>query len=478
MRRHTFPQLFHQITDSLSRAKLIEFQSTALIQQFMKFINILALLFILAYTVAAQKPDDILATATGHVFHFRDLPPETQKSAAEMPARIAKARTEILGQLLNQRVVELEAKSQNISSGKVILNEKTKVASPSEAEIRAVYAANKAAIGDRTLDETRKQVVAYLRSQPEQHLLVALFARLNIKYKVTKGKDINAALLSPNETVATVNGQPVTAKEFEEYAKTQLYDAHADLANAILGELNESIYNALLADEAKALQIDAGMLIAREITDKMKDFTDDERFTLEGAFRKRLFAKYAVKILYKETVPLVQNISVDDDPSQGAVTAPVTIVMFTDFQCSACSATHPVLKKVMAEYPGKIRFVVRDFPLESIHENAFRAALAAGAANAQGKFFEYTEILYKNQSALDGESLKKYAAQIGLNVRQFELDLNSEKTTAEIRKDIADGESYGINSTPTIYINGVSVRILSADGFRKAIDHALKKSPS
>ena len=110
-----------------------------------------------------------------------------------------------------------------------------------------------------------------------------------------------------------------------------------------------------------------------------------------------------------------------------------------------------------------------------IHENAFRAALGAGAANAQGKFFEYTEILYKNQSALDNESLKKYAAQIGLNVQQFELDLNSEKTAAEVRKDIADGESYGINSTPTIYVNGVSVRILSVDGFRKAIDRALKK---
>ena len=441
----------------------------------MKFINILALFFILAFTVAGQKPDDIIATATGHVFRFRDLSPETQKITAEMPVRIAKARTEILGQLLNQRVVELEAKSQNISSGKVILNEKAKVASPSEAEIKAVYDANKAAIGDRTLDETRKQIVAYLRSAPEQKLLIALFAKLNTKYKVTNGKDVNAALLGPNETVATVNGQPIAAKEFEEYAKIQLYDARTDLANAISSELNESIYNALLADEAKALQIDAGMLIAREITDKMKDFTDDERFTLEDTLRKRLFVKYAVKILYKEPAPLVQNISVDDDPSQGAVTAPVTIVMFTDFQCPACSATHPVLKKVMAEYPGKIRFVVRDFPLESIHENAFRAALAAGAANAQGKFFEYTEILYKNQSALDNESLKKYAAQIGLNVQQFELDLNSEKTAAEVRKDIAEGESYGINSTPTIYVNGVSVRILSVDGFRKAIDRALKK---
>ena len=163
-------------------------------------------------------------------------------------------------------------------------------------------------------------------------------------------------------------------------------------------------------------------------------------------------------------------------PATGPATAPVTIVMFSDFQCSACSATHPVLKKAMAAYPGKIRFVVRDFPLESIHENAYRAALAAGAANAQGKFFEYTEILYKNQDALDDESLKKYAADLGLNVKQFELDFNSEKTAAEVRKDMADGESYGINSTPTIFVNGVKVRDLSADGFKAAIDRPLRNS--
>jgi protein-disulfide isomerase len=149
--------------------------------------------------------------------------------------------------------------------------------------------------------------------------------------------------------------------------------------------------------------------------------------------------------------------------------------MFTDFQCSACSATHPLLKQVMAEYPGKVRFVVRDFPLESIHENAFNAARAANAANKQGKFFEYTEILYGRQGALDSESLKKYAAELGLNAKQFELDFNSEKAAAEVRKDIADGESYSISSTPTIFVNGVRVRNLSPDGLRAAMERALAK---
>lgn len=442
----------------------------------MKLTNILALIFILTLTAVAQKPDDTLATATGHVFRLRDLSPEIQKTVAEMPVSIAKARTDILGQLINHRVLNAEAKSLNISPGKLIALEKAKVPNPSEAEIKAVFDANQSSLGDRTLEQVRKQIVAFLRSEPEQKTLVALFARLTEKYKPLTGKDINSANLLPTDIVATVNAQPVTAREFENYAKAQLYNARIDLADQIIGELNEAIYNSLLADEAKALATDAGTLIAREITDKMKNFTDDERVALTDDLRKRLFAKYAVKILYKEPAPFAQIISVDDDPAQGPATAPVTIVMFSDFQCSACSATHPILKKVIAEYTGKIRFVVRDFPLESIHENAFRAALAAGAANGQGKFFEYTELLYKNQDALDDESLKKYATQIGLNVAQFELDFKSEKTSAEVRKDIADGESYGITATPTIYVNGVSVRNISADGFRKAIENAMRKA--
>ncbi|HEX3101921.1 MAG TPA: thioredoxin domain-containing protein, partial [Pyrinomonadaceae bacterium] len=371
--------------------------------------------------------------------------------------------------------LNLEAKALNTTPGKLIAAEKAKVANPTEDAIKAVYEANKTVIGDRTLEQVRKQIVSMLRSDPEQKLLVAYFAQLATKYKVSNGKDINSPTLAPADVVGNVNGQPITAKDFDEYAKFQLYDARVELADLILDELNDTIYDALVADEAKATQIDSGTLIANEITNKMKDYTDEERVALEGALTKKLFAKYQVKILYKEPEPIVQNVSAAAGPTQGPATAPVTIIMFSDFQCPACSATHPVLKKVMADYAGRIRFVVRDFPLESLHENAFRAALAAGAANAQGKFFEYAEILYTHQDALDVESLKKYAAQIGLNAAQFELDFNSEKTAAEVRKDMADGESYGITSTPTIFVNGVMVRSLSADGFKAAIERALKK---
>ena len=432
-------------------------------------------LFIVAATGFAQKPDDILATATGHTFKVADLPPEVQQEVIGMPTRVFATRGAILDQMVNQRLLDAEAKALGISAGKLLANEKAKIADPTAAEIKAVYDGNRPSLGDLTLEQARKQIVGYLRSSPEQKALGELFARLKTKYKYVPGKPVNAGNLAPTDVVATINSQTITAKEYEDFAKVALFELKAAAADLVLEELKVAIYNSLLADEAKSLGIDSGTLIAQEITNKMKDFSDDERFTLEGSLNKRLSTKYKVNILYKAPDPIAQAISVDDDPSTGPADAPVTVVMFSDFQCSACSATHPILKRAMAEFPGKIRFVVRDFPLESIHENGFKAALAAGAANLQGKFFEYTEILYAHQNALDAASLKKYAADLGLNPRQFELDFKSEKVTAEVRKDMADGDSYIINSTPTIFVNGFRVRNISVEGFRTAIEKALAK---
>ena len=441
----------------------------------MKFIKILFFIIVLAIGAAAQRTDDVLATATGMSFRLRDLSPETQKDVAELPVKIPKARISLLEQLVSRRTFDAEAKARGITMGKLLADEKAKVKDLSDAEIQKVIDANADQLGSLSPANARKQVIAFLRNAPEQKLLGDLYAQLKIKFKVTPGKDVNAGAIAATDTVATVDGKAITGKEFEDWVRVPLYEAKADMAEVILDELDVLIYNTLVTNDARSQGIDSSALIAREVSNKMKDFSDEERMSLEMAFRQALYAKYKVSILYTEPEPPLENIAVDDDPANGPATAPVTVIMFSDFQCSACAATHPALKKVIEQFPGKVRFVVRDFPLESIHENAFAAARAASAANAQGKFFEYSEILYKNQGALDAASLKKYAAQIGLNVAQFDIDSNAEKTAAEIRKDIADGESYGINSTPTIFINGRRVRRLSVDGFVQAIQKALPK---
>jgi protein-disulfide isomerase len=133
----------------------------------------------------------------------------------------------------------------------------------------------------------------------------------------------------------------------------------------------------------------------------------------------------------------------------------------------------PILDEVLKSYGNKVRFVVRDFPLPA-HANARKAAEAANAANAQGKFWEYASILFKHQNALDVPSLKKYASDVGLNRAVFDAALDSGKYAAEIRHDIDDGEKYGIDSTPTIFINGRGLAVLSTEGLRAAIDKALQ----
>lgn len=441
----------------------------------MNRISTFCTILILALSVAAQKPDDVLATATNQVFRLSDLSEQTKAAAASMPATIAKARVAVFEQMINQRLVELEAKALGKAPSALIAAERAKVARPTEAQIKAVYEANREAIGDKTLEQARKQIIAFLRSEPEQKAVLAFVTRLQTKYKPLAGKDVNAKDLSPADIIATVAGRPVTAREFEAFARVKLFEINANLAELITQELYATIFNTLVTAEAKTAGLDTGSFIAREITNKMRDFSDEEREALESSLEKRLFEKYKVNVLYKEPEPPVEQVSADDDPSVGPTDAPVTIVMFSDFQCSACAATHPILKKAIAEYEGKVRFVVRDFPLESIHENAFAAARAAAAANAQGKFFDLIEILYKNQEALDVVSLRKYAAEIGLNAGQFDIDFNSPKVADEIRKDIADGEALGINSTPTIFINGRRVRNLSLAGFKSALERALAK---
>lgn len=444
----------------------------------MKFILTSIALSLFAISIFAQKPDEVLATATGLTFTPTALSENSRKLFHEQKAILASERSTLLSQMVTELLLESEAKSRGVTSDSIVAAELKKIPNPTEAELNAIFDANKASFGERTLDEVRKQIVAFLRQNAQQKAVRDLVEGLKVKFKFASGKDITAVDLKPLDSIFSIAGKSVAAQQFEARYKAAIYDTRAEVVGEIIFDLENSIFSTLVTQEAKSRNIDAGELIATEITNKMREFSDDERAGLENALRKQLFTKYKVKVLVREPVPVARNVSVDDDPAAGKTTAPVTVVMFSDFQCSACSATHPILKKVLSEYGDKVRFVVRDFPLESIHENAFRAALAANAARAQNKYFEYIDVLYRNQEGLDDASLKKYATELGLNIAQFELDFSSEKTAAEVRKDMADGKKYGIGGTPAIFVNGVRIHRLSAEGFRTAIERALARPAS
>ena len=435
-----------------------------------------ALLIFLSFNIFAQKADEILATANNQNFTAKDLAPELREPFVNLPKTLAETRKALLEQQIADILIEAESAARKISKQKLVAAEITaKIPAPTEAQIKAVYEANRAAIGDKTLAEVRSQIIAFLKREPEQKAHSNYVSNLKTKYKTTLGKDVNALNLKAADVLATAGGKQITVADFENKNKLTLFELEAEIYDQVKYSIAQNVFSNLIQAEAKSENVESSDLVAREVTDKMREFSAEERERLQNAFQKRLFEKYNVKILLKEPEPIAQNISTDDDPAQGKSNAPVTIVMFTDFQCPACAATHPLVKNVLAQYADQARFVVRDFPLTTIHENAFQAAVAANAANAQDKFFEYTELLYQNQDRLDTASLKKYAGEAKLNQKQFETDLANEKFAAEVRKDMADGKIYGINSTPTVFVNGVKIRRMSAENLRTAIEKALKK---
>jgi protein-disulfide isomerase len=165
-----------------------------------------------------------------------------------------------------------------------------------------------------------------------------------------------------------------------------------------------------------------------------------------------------------------------DDPSQGKADAPVTLVEFSDFQCPFCLRVMPTLKDLRTKYGDRVRLVWKDFPLTQIHPQAFVAAQAGNCAREQGKFWEYHDKLFANQSSLQPESLKKYAADTGLDAAKFNQCLDSSKYEARVQDALASGGRLGIGSTPTVYVNGRMINgAQPIEVFQSVIDEELAK---
>jgi protein-disulfide isomerase len=148
----------------------------------------------------------------------------------------------------------------------------------------------------------------------------------------------------------------------------------------------------------------------------------------------------------------------DDDPTWGPDDASVVIVEFSDFQCPFCQrfATQ-TLPQIRDNYGDRVRYVFRDFPLSQIHPAAQKAAEAAQCAQEQGHFWEYHDLLFANQSALDATNLKSYAEQVGADAEEFNDCLESEKNQQEVLLDLQDGRDAGISGTPGFIVNGLLI---------------------
>jgi protein-disulfide isomerase len=171
----------------------------------------------------------------------------------------------------------------------------------------------------------------------------------------------------------------------------------------------------------------------------------------------------------------VYTLAVGKSPVKGPAAAPVSIVEFSDYQCPFCARSEPLILDALKQYPDKVNFVYKHFPLTSIHPHAWGAANAAAAAQKQGKFWEMHEVLFANQKALDPTKLKDYAQQIGLDVQRFESDMNSDEVKAAVREDVQQAQTLQIRGTPTIFVNGKLLQQRTSDGLKQVIEDQLKQ---
>jgi protein-disulfide isomerase len=139
-----------------------------------------------------------------------------------------------------------------------------------------------------------------------------------------------------------------------------------------------------------------------------------------------------------------------------------------------CKKLLPLLEQVLDTYPETVRIVFKNFPLK-IHKFATKAAIAAMAADTQGRFWEFHDLLFDNFGKLDDQKIKEIATELGLNREKFETEKKDLKILAKVRQDFQDGRKAGVRGTPTIFVNGKKLKNRTLEGFKVLIDKELKK---
>lgn len=184
----------------------------------------------------------------------------------------------------------------------------------------------------------------------------------------------------------------------------------------------------------------------------------------EREYMTNLHNQFHVEAYFEEPDPPVYDISIEGFPTQGSPEAPVTIVEFSDFECSYCSQLSVVMNQLLTAFENKLKIVFRHFPLPH-HRHAQKAHEAAECARAQGKFWEYRDLLFENFDKLKKEDLIAYAQKLDLDLEKFKQDLDSGKFADRVHQDIREGRRFGVNSTPSIFVNSKPIKLRSRDHF-------------
>ncbi|MBL8955839.1 MAG: thioredoxin domain-containing protein [Myxococcaceae bacterium] len=337
-------------------------------------------------------------------------------------------------------------------------------------------------------------------------LLVACACDKGAKTGASSGGGGVVVADDPKTVVAKYNGKTITLGELENApGGEKLFEMEEQRYQTRRQVIDQLIFKELVGAKAKEKGIAEEQWMQAEIDAKVKppsdqeinDFfeknkegmppgttlemvkpriidymTRDQKGTLVRALFDDLKKQANVEVLLAAPKKPKKEVEAKG-PSRGPESAKVTIVEFSDFQCPFCSKAHDVVEEVMAAYPGKVRLVFRHFPLD-FHQQAPKAAEASLCANEQGKFWEYHDVLFKNQSKLQIDDLKAHAQGMGLDAQKFNECLDSGRAGATVKTDQEAGQKAGVNGTPAFFINGT---VLSGaqplEEFKRIIDAEL-----
>jgi len=310
------------------------------------------------------------------------------------------------------------------------------------------------------------------------------------------------------EIVATSNGTSITMAEVEKEVASQLRELHQQeyelRRDAVRGIVLDRLVDAkaaaegltrdqLVEREVRALAAQPSPEEIKAIYDQYKDQPVLKGKSLEEAtpiiapqLERQLLQKaqgeYVESLLKEANIvfllepPRVEVAIPAGEPSKGPADAPVTMVEFSDFQCTFCKRAHPVVQQLLAEYGDKIRFVYRDYGIPN-HDRARPSAEAARCAGDQGKYWEYFDNLMTAPGSLDDGDLAARATAIGLDAAAFQACLDSDVHVAAIDASFDAAGELGIGGTPTFFINGrVLVGAKTIEEFRAVIDEELART--
>jgi protein-disulfide isomerase len=325
-------------------------------------------------------------------------------------------------------------------------------------------------------------------------------------FLICAGLVVAAALVSlaqnPQDPIATIEGQPIYEQDLMSVAGPRLLDLHKQEYNVKREALDSLIRRKVVEAEAKKKGLTVDELLKQEVDSKIPEPSEAEakgyylaarssstlpfeelkpqlKQLMRNAEIEQARQSYADSLRAKVDVSILlqpPSVHVIYDPARvkGNPDAPVTVVEFSDFQCPFCKKTEDTLKALLAKYDGRIRLAYLDFPLTEIHPHAEKAAEAARCAGDQGKFWEYHDDLFADQSKLDEASLIGRAQNLHLDETAFRSCLSSGKFKHDIEVNRKEGNKAGVTGTPAYFINDVFLSGAQPQAeFEKIIDNQL-----